>query len=160
MPSPKSNAHCVSWPLPPEEAEPWLQMVERAKPKLAAAGVTTSLNPWVVLLHADRGRVFKPGQAFQPMTDARGRQASATACPLSPELHEHLRAHYRRLARVRPRMIWVDDDFRLHNHSPLQWGGCFCELHMREYSRRAGRADHDTKRSSVRPGWLRPRCIH
>jgi hypothetical protein len=137
----------------PEEAEPWLQMVERVKPRLAAAGVTTSLNPWVVLLHADRGRRFKPGQSFQPMVDARGRRCSATACPLSPELHNHLRGHYRRLARVQPRVIWVDDDFRLHNHSPLQWGGCFCELHMAEYSRRAGR---ELTREEFVGGVLRP----
>jgi hypothetical protein len=137
----------------PAEAEPWLQMVERVKPRLAAAGVTTSLNPWVVLLHADRGRKFKPDQPFQPMVDPRGRAASATACPLSPDLHEHLRAHYRRLARVQPRVIWVDDDFRLHNHSPLQWGGCFCELHMKEYSRRAGRS---LTREEFVAGVLRP----
>lgn len=123
----------------PGEAEPWLAMVERVRPLLAAAGVTTSLNPWVVLLHSDRGRTLKPGQSFRLMVDRRGRTASATACPLCPVLREHLRKHYERLARLRPRMIWVDDDFRLHNHSPLEWGGCFCDLHMEEYSRRAGR---------------------
>jgi hypothetical protein len=123
----------------PEETETWLRMVEGAKPLLAAAGVTTSLNPWVVLLHADRGRVLKPGQSFRLMVDPRGRMASATGCPLCPVLREHLRQHYEQLARIRPRMIWVDDDFRLHNHAPLEWGGCFCDLHMQEYSRRAGR---------------------
>ncbi len=141
----------------PEEAEPWLQMVERAKPRLGAAGVTTSLNPWVVLLHADRGRAFKPSQSFQPMVDSRGRKASATACPLCPALHGHLRAHYQRLARLQPRVIWVDDDFRLHNHSPLQWGGCFCELHMKEYSRRAGRP---LTRDEFAAGVLRPGAPH
>ena len=30
-----------------QEVEPWLRMVERVKPRLAAQGVTTSLNPWV-----------------------------------------------------------------------------------------------------------------
>ncbi len=123
----------------PEEVEPWLETVERVKPKLAAAGVTTSLNPWVVLLHADRGRTLKPGQNFKLMVDPDGRQATACSCPLDPALHDYLRLHYQRLARVQPRIIWVDDDFRLHNHSPLRWGGCFCDLHMMEYSRRAGR---------------------
>jgi hypothetical protein len=137
----------------PEETEPWLKMVERVKPRLASAGVSTSLNPWVVLLHADRGRRFKPGQPFQPMVDPHGRAASATACPLSADLHAHLRAHYRRMAQIQPRCIWVDDDFRLHNHSPLQWGGCFCELHMQEYSRRAGRS---VSREEFVAGVLRP----
>ncbi len=141
----------------PEETERWLRMVGRVKPRLAAVGVTTSLNPWVVLLHADRGRVLKPGQSFQLMVDARGRMASATACPLSPALREHLRQHYERLAQVRPRTIWVDDDFRLHNHAPLEWGGCFCDLHMQEYSRRAGRT---LKREEFVKGVLQPREPH
>jgi len=141
----------------PEEVEPWLRMVERVKPRLAEAGVTTSLNPWVVLLHADRGRVLKPGQSLRLMVDRRGRMASATACPLDPALHNHLRKHYERLAAVRPRIIWVDDDFRLHNHAPLEWGGCFCDLHMQEYSRRAGRR---LTREEFASGVLQPGTPH
>jgi len=141
----------------PEETEPWLRMVERVKPRLAEAGVTTSLNPWVVLLHADRGRSLKPGQSFRLMVDPTGRTASATACPLDPALHDHLRRHYERLAEVRPRIIWVDDDFRLHNHAPLEWGGCFCDLHLQEYSRRAGRT---LTREEFVKGVLQPGAPH
>jgi hypothetical protein len=136
------------------EIEPWLRMVERVKPRLAAQGVTTSLNPWSALLHADRGRSLKPGQQFRLMVDSTGRTASATACPLCPALREHLRQQYERLAQLQPRVIWVDDDFRLHNHSPLLWGGCFCELHMQEFSRRAGRtvAREEFVRGVLQPG--------
>lgn len=141
----------------PEEVEPWLRMVERMKPRLAAQGVTTSLNPWVSLLHEDRGRVLKAGQKFRLMVDPDGRTATATACPLCPVWREHLRQQYERLARLHPRIIWVDDDFRLHNHSPLQWGGCFCELHLQEYSRRAGRA---VKREEFVQGVLQPGAPH
>ena len=141
----------------PQEVEPWLRMVERMKPRLAAQGVTTSLNPWVSLLHADRGRVLKPGQKFHLMVDPDGRTASATACPLCPVWREHLRQQYERLAQLHPRIIWVDDDFRLHNHSPLQWGGCFCELHLQEYSRRAERP---VKREEFVQGVLQPGAPH
>jgi hypothetical protein len=140
-----------------QEVEPWLRMVERIKPRLAAQGVTTSLNPWVALLHADRGRVLKPGQPFRLMVDSNGRTASATACPLCPALREHLRQQYERMARLQPRVIWVDDDFRLHNHAPLQWGGCFCELHMQEFSRRAG---HTVTRDEFVRGLLQPGAPH
>ena len=140
-----------------QEIEPWLRMVERVKPRLAAQGVTTSLNPWSALLHADRGRSLKPGQQFQLMVDSRGRTASATACPLCPALHEHLRQQYERLAKVQPRIIWVDDDFRLHNHAPLQWGGCFCELHMKEFSRSIGRT---VTREAFVKGVLQPGPPH
>ena len=140
-----------------QEIEPWLRMVERVKPRLAAQGVTTSLNPWSALLHADRGRSLKPGQQFQLMVDSNGRTASATACPLCPALHEHLRQQYERLAKVQPRIIWVDDDFRLHNHAPLQWGGCFCELHMKEFSRSIGRT---VTREAFVKGVLQPGPPH
>jgi hypothetical protein len=142
----------------PAETDLWLEMVDKVKPQLASIGVTTSLNPWVVLLHADRGRRLKPGQRFQLMVDPYGREASATSCPLSPDLHEHLRRHYGQLARIHPRMIWVDDDFRLHNHAPLQWGGCFCALHMKEYSRRAGRplTREEFVRGVLQPGKPHP----
>ena len=140
------------------EVEPWLRMVGRVKPRLAAQGVTTSLNPWVALLHADRGRVLKPGQQFRLMVDSNGRTASATACPLCPALREHLRRQYERMAQLQPRIIWVDDDFRLHNHAPLQWGGCFCELHMQEFSRRAGRrfSRDEFVRGVLQPGSPHP----
>ena len=42
-------------------------------------------------------------------------------------------------ATVKPNMVWVEDDFRFHNHAPLEWGGCFCDLHIAEFSKRAGR---------------------
>ena len=27
--------------------------------------------------------------------------------------------------------LWIEDDFRFHNHSGYGWGGCFCEEHLR-----------------------------
>lgn len=142
----------------PQETDQWLGMVEQIRPRLDEVGVTTSLNPWVVLQHADRGRTLKQGQDFQLMVDPDGNRAAATACPLCPELQTHLRQHYRQLARIQPRIIWVDDDFRLHNHSPLQWGGCFCDLHLKEYSRRAGRtvSREEFVRGVLQPGKPHP----
>lgn len=141
----------------PQETAVWLELVQQLKPRLDSIGVSTSLNPWAVLLHADRGRRLKAGQEFQLMVDPRGFRASANACPLCPNLREHLVRHFGQLAAIRPRIIWVDDDFRLHNHAPLQWGGCFCPLHMAEYSRRAGR---ELTREEFVSGVLQPGTPH
>ena len=35
-------------------------------------------------------------------------------------------------------MIWLEDDMRYHNHTPLEWGGCFCPLHVAAFNKRAG----------------------
>ena len=44
----------------------------------------------------------------------------------------------RQIAGIEPDVIWLEDDFRLHNHLPLHWGGCFCEKHMAKFSESLG----------------------
>jgi hypothetical protein len=122
-----------------EETEPWLDLIAKGKEMLAPIGVTTSINPWITLLHTDRGRTLRQGQNFTLMVDPTGRRATAVACPICPEFQKYIVEMYARYAAVNPHMLWVEDDFRLHNHAPLTWGGCFCDLHMAEFSRRAGR---------------------
>lgn len=124
--------------LTKEETLPWVEMISAAKPILAQHGITTSINPWMTLGHADRGRIINPDLNFHHMVDRNGYEATGQACPLCPEWRHYIQEMYALYASVEPYMIWIDDDFRLHNHAPLSWGGCFCDLHLQEYSRRAG----------------------
>lgn len=39
---------------------------------------------------------------------------------------------------IKPETVWIEDDFRLHNHGTLHYGGCFCEHHMREFNKVLG----------------------
>lgn len=121
-----------------EETRPWMEIIARGQERLEPLGITTSINPWPSLLHADRGRTLKTGQKFTRMVDPYGNQAGAVACPLSKEWRGYFTQLYAHYASTKPNMLWVEDDFRFHNHAPLIWGGCFCEAHMKEYSRRAG----------------------
>lgn len=122
-----------------EETEEWLQMIDRFKPQLEKEGITVSLNPWTSLLHADRGRTLKPGQDFVLMEDKNGLKATATPCPLDENFHKYIREIYQAYAKRNFNVVWVEDDFRLHNHYPLDFGGCFCELHMKEFAKRIGK---------------------
>ena len=126
-----------------QETRPWLDMLAGFIPRLRAQGITVSLNPWITTLHTDRGRKLKPGQNFTTMVDFRGKAAEAVACPLCPAFREYIAEMYREYAKLGFDTIWVEDDFRLHNHAPLEWGGCFCERHMREFEKRLG---HSTTR--------------
>ena len=36
---------------------------------------------------------------------------------------------YAYYASVKPYMLWVEDDFRLHNHEPLNGAGVFVKTH-------------------------------
>ena len=99
--------------------------------RLAEHQITTSLNPWVTFLHGDRGRKLKPGQYFDLMVSPIGEVASATVCPLSENWKKYFFELYHYYAiEVKPEILWIEDDFRMHNHEPLEYGGCFCKLHM------------------------------
>jgi hypothetical protein len=117
------------------------QWVERSRPYREAvqrAGVQVSLNPWHSLLHCDRSRSLKPDQAWQTMVDYQGNVATAVVCPLDETWQRYFLDSLRLYAAEGFRAVWIDDDIRYHNHAPLQWGGCFCPLHVAEFNRRAG----------------------
>jgi len=120
-----------------ERIRHWMDAIRPCKQALKAKGVEVSLNPWHSILHTDRGRRFKPDQTWQPLMDWRGRAASAMVCPLDPDWRVYYASAMRLFAAERFRVIWIDDDIRYHNHAPLDWGGCWCPLHIAEFNRRA-----------------------
>lgn len=121
-----------------EQIREWIDRSRPYRRALAQAGVTISLNPWHSLLHCDRGRKLKPGQDWQRMVDPEGNMCEAVVCPLDEGWRRYYEETLRLYAQEGFRVIWVDDDIRYHNHEPLEWGGCFCPLHVAEFNRRAG----------------------
>ncbi|MEU9859389.1 hypothetical protein AB0D99_00835 [Streptomyces sp. NPDC047971] len=101
----------------------WFEHVAHAHEVLTEFGVSLALNPWVTTGHADRGRVQDLG--FAPMVSPRGEVATATASFACPVWRDWLASHYGRFARLGFRVLWIEDDFRFHNHAPLTWGGGF-----------------------------------
>jgi hypothetical protein len=122
----------------PEEITYWIERTRPWREALKARGVALSLNIWQTLLHRDNARTLQPGQDWQTMVGPGGEQASAVVCPLDPGWRAYYLDLLRELGREGFRVSWVEDDFRLHNHGPLEWGGCFCPLHVAEFSRRTG----------------------
>lgn len=122
-----------------EEARPWLDTIKRAKRALNAAGVSVSINHWNTTLHLDRGRKLKPGQNWQTMVDHKGNRCEACVCMLDPDWQAYYLSLVGHIIReIEPEVFWIEDDFRLHNHAPLEYGGCFCPHHMRAYNARLG----------------------
>lgn len=123
-----------------QEAEPWVQTMKRAKQVFVERGLSVSLNPWIELGHLDRNRPLKPGQNFTTMVDYNGQQSEMVACPFCENWRSYYGEFYTYLLReLEPEVVWVEDDFRLHNHAPLEYGGCFCEEHMRRYNEKLGK---------------------
>ena len=143
---------------PLDRIQLWMDSIRPLKDALRAIGVESSLNPWHSILHTDRGRRFKPDQRWQPLVDWRGREASAMVCPLDPAWRAYYAQAMRLFAAEHFRVVWIDDDIRYHNHAPLDWGGCWCPLHIAEFNRRAS-ADatrDDAVRHILQPGEPHP----
>jgi hypothetical protein len=123
-----------------KELRPWVEMAQRLKAELGKNGIALSLNPWSTLYHLARGRQLKEGQAFTRMVGETGETEPVVACPLCPVFQNHLCEVWAYLAReLRPLVLWVEDDWRLHNHgSELGYGGCFCDRHLAAFAKRIG----------------------
>lgn len=122
-----------------EETKDCVEMIDSFKERVKLKEITYSLNPWNTTLHTDRGRKLKKGQNFVTMTDYNGKKLDAVACPSCKNFLTYISDIYAYYATFGFDIIWVEDDFRMHNHAPLEWGGCFCDLHMKEFSKRAGK---------------------
>jgi hypothetical protein len=98
-----------------------------------------SLNPWVTLVHCDRGRHTKETYPdIDLMVGHDGAQCTACACPLSEGWKRATTELWHRYASTEPDVLWVEDDIRLHNHQPAKFA-CFCPLHMKEFSKKVGK---------------------
>jgi hypothetical protein len=123
-----------------EWLEAYMPMLTRARDALRKIGVAFSINPWVTTGHLDRGRDLRAVfPHFDWMVGHRGEACRACACPLSKGWREHIRALWRLYASLEPRVIWVEDDIRTFNHTPIEFG-CFCDLHLRAFGERIGEA--------------------
>ena len=120
-------------------AETYVPWLERSRDQLARRGISMSVNPWATQGMRDAGwdlRAVFPD--FEWMTDATGVQAKSQVCPLSPAWRRWLCEVFRRYASARPRVLWIEDDIRVHWHRPVRFA-CFCERHLREFGERVGR---------------------
>lgn len=136
------------------EQDVYIAMMRRIQEMLSKKGITMSVNQWHSVMHADLGKRFRSDQHFRPMVDVEGNTAELCVCPLCTEWQTYIGRIYARYAQLlEPSILWVEDDFRLHNHDPLVWGGCFCPEHMRLYSERAGK---ELTRQEFLAGVLQP----
>ncbi|WP_179394853.1 hypothetical protein [Lacticaseibacillus absianus] len=135
------------------QTQVWLDAIRPLADHLATLGVTTSLNPWTTIMHSDRGQVVDPSIGFQTLVDIHGKQATSIACPADPVWRDYLAARYAQYATLHPEELWLEDDFRHYNHTPLKMG-CFCDRHMALYQARLGRqiSREDFVKAMVAPG--------
>jgi len=57
----------------------WFETIKTAKLEIEKHGISVSLNPWMTVLHCDRGRTFPKDRKFQPMVSPCGETSRACA---------------------------------------------------------------------------------
>lgn len=136
-----------------EWVDGYLPVLRKMKDAIERVGVVFSINPWVTLVHCDRGRDIR---TIHPdvglMVGHDGAQCKSQACPMSEGWRSVTRKLWQRYASLQPDVLWVEDDIRLLNHQPAVYG-CFCQLHITELSCRVGR---DVSREELVEALLAP----
>ena len=122
------------------ETQVWLDAIKPIQKELSKIGVTTSLNPWTTIMHSDRGYRVNPEIGFNTFVDINGNKAKDMACPADPTWRKYLANTYAQYASIHPRRLWLEDDFRHYNHSPLKLM-CFCDYHMQLYNEKLGKKE-------------------
>ncbi|MCK4564486.1 MAG: hypothetical protein KAU94_07420 [Verrucomicrobia bacterium] len=135
MPEERSSGH-------PTEAlsQPWCDAIKEAQIMFAKYGVETSLNPWTTTYHAGRGRHLHDGQSFRMMIGETGADNGMSPCPLCEDWQKYLCDYFVYLAKeIEPVALWVEDDWRLHNHGgEMGYGGCFCNHCLERFAKMVG----------------------
>jgi len=116
-----------------------------------------SLNPWMTVLHCERGRRFPEDLKFRPMVSPYGDKGKAIASFADKNWQKYIYNLYGRFATLGFRVIWIEDDFRYHNHAPLRWGGGFEDEMIKRFSKNIGRK---VKREDVVKKILQPGSPH
>ena len=127
------------WQL--QELYQWLPLAKKIKAALAQIGVDISLNPWTTLVHDGRGRRLKPDQDYTLMIGDSGCDNGVTVCPMDENwLHDLCGLWQCAVRELQPVAMWIEDDFRYHNHSAiLGFGGCYCDRHLAEFAKIVGK---------------------
>ena len=113
----------------------YVDTLKDAMQRLRAAGITISVNVLQTLGHVYFPMELQSEFPFQRRVYSDGRLSTQGACPLCPKLQDWVVGSYRQYARLQPRILFVDDDFR----TVMQGLACFCELHLQHMSELAGR---------------------
>ncbi|MFC1452397.1 hypothetical protein ACFLSJ_03525 [Verrucomicrobiota bacterium] len=120
-----------------EEKKEWMAHSRVYRRALESAGITVSFNPPDTLHVCDPRQPMKEGQDWNCMEGPDGERIAGLVCQLDADWQRYIIKMYELYAREGFGVIWVDDDFRLHNHPPLEWS-CFCPLHVEAFNERAG----------------------
>ncbi|MDD5704668.1 MAG: hypothetical protein PHR35_01995 [Kiritimatiellae bacterium] len=117
-------------------------MKAEVAPALRRAGISYQLNLQMLLGATSYGVDMRDEYQWEFLVNQHGTETDGCACPLSPSFRRIMGEMLRLWAATEPDIVWVDDDFRLHNHGKTSDGldfYCYCKRHLAEFARVCGR---------------------
>jgi hypothetical protein len=137
----------------------WMKSV--VAPTLREAGVSYQLNYQMLLGATPYKLDMRDEYPWEFLVNQYGEETLGCACPIGPVFREVMGEMLRLWADTDPDIIWIDDDFRLHNHGlgngELDYY-CYCPRHLQAFADRVGRYyDRETLVAElVKPGTPSP----
>lgn len=141
-------------PVDVESQQAWIDwMREVVAPRIRSEGFGFELNFQQLLgattSNTDLRSLYKWKQF---MVDHYGKTSQGSPCPEDPIYREEMAKMLRGWAATKPDILWIDDDFRLHNHS-TDGMFCYCPLHLKKFAQLAGK---DFTREEILTAVLQP----
>ena len=128
-------------PVDAESQQAWINwMREVVAPRIRAEGFGFELNFQQLLGATTSNTEMRSLYKWkQFMVDHYGKISPGSPCPEDPVYRVEMAKMLQGWASTKPDILWIDDDFRLHNHS-TDGMFCYCPLHLDKFARLAGKA--------------------
>ena len=125
------------------EQEHWaVWMKDEVAPALRKIGVSYQLNLQMLLGAHSSGLDMRDEYGWGFLVNQYGQETLGCACPIDLDFRRIMGEMLRLWASTGPDIVWIDDDFRLHNHGlgpdELDFY-CFCQRHLDLFAQREGR---------------------
>jgi hypothetical protein len=121
--------------IPLAELEEYARFLKPLVKTLRQNGIEVSINLLQTLGHVYYPKALDEQFPFQRRVNMDGRVSMAGACPLDENLRNYITSVYRLFAELKPRTIFVDDDFR----NFLEGLCCFCPQHLKKFGEAVGK---------------------
>jgi len=113
----------------------------KAAADLRRLGIVPSLQVQATLGHSDDLSASEDCSAktWTGWTGSTGVEDRYCNCPRQPAFLAYVREMARAYASFRPGSVWIDDDLRIHNHTPATKGsraGCWCATCLADFNAR------------------------
>jgi len=124
--------------MPIEKFAEHIGYIERAMNIFRREGFRVGINVLNTMGHLDEAPERSVHVPWQKMVGMDGEVARLSSCPADKAFLADVAKRYALAAGTNPHFIWVDDDIRMRNHPPVEYG-CFCEACIADFSKSVGK---------------------